>query len=157
MKNKARLTTLPAILISTAIFATASQAGEIYRWTDENGNVNYTDKPMAESSERVNIESRRTDPAAVQAQLQARLDRQARAADEAAEADAAEQTRQEKLAERKEREDKCATYRQQLTRLVQNRRIYRQGADGERDYLDEAQMAQARADAQSRVEEYCGS
>lgn len=156
MKRKSYLTALSAVLISTAIFAGTSSASEIYRWTDEDGNVHYTDKPMGEPSERLDIESRPTDPSVVAAELQARLDIQAKSAESAAVADAATKSQEEKRAEREERQEKCAMYQERLTRFVQNRRIYREGVDGERDYLDEDQMAQVRADAQAKVEEYCG-
>lgn len=157
MTNKALRTGISAVLMSTAIVALAAGASEIYRYTDENGNVHYTDTPMGEPSERLDIQSRRTDRAAVEAQLQARLDRKAKADEAAAAAEADAPSREEVLADRKERQEKCATYRERLTRLVQNRRIYREDENGERDYLDEDQMAQVRADAQAKVEEYCGS
>lgn len=157
MKRKSYLTALSAVLISTVIFAGTSSASEIYRWTDEDGNVHYTDKPMGEPSERLDIESRPTDPAVVAAELQARLDIQAKSAESAAVADAANKSQEEKRAEREERQEQCAMYQERMTRFVQNRRIYREGADGERDYLDEDQMTQVRADAQAKVEEYCGN
>ena len=72
-----------AILSATAI-GVASGA-EIYKWTDENGSVHYTDKPISEQAEHVAIQSRPTDNDQVLAQVQARL----KTAMTAAEADAA--------------------------------------------------------------------
>jgi hypothetical protein len=50
-----------AILILSVALASAASASEIYKWTDEDGNVQYTDKPIDNSSERLDIASNATD------------------------------------------------------------------------------------------------
>jgi hypothetical protein len=146
-----------AILLLTAGACSLVAASEIYKWTDENGNVHYTDTPVGESSEIVPITSRRTDNVAVQQQTQARLARKAAAAEEAAEEAEAGPTPEEIAAQEQDRREKCAMYRERLTKFVQSRRLYRETENGNREYLDETQMQQARARVQAQVEEYCGS
>ena len=145
---------ITATLILSVALASAATASEIYKWTDEDGNVHYTDKPVDSSSERLNIASGNTDNSAVQAQTQARLDRKAEAAEAAANAPAGP-TPDELRAEKKQRADQCTMYRERMTRFVQSRHLYREDENGERTYLDEVEMQKTRATTQSKIEEYC--
>ncbi len=43
---------LPAVLF---LFMPVVQAGEIYKWTDENGRVHYGDKPLSENAQEVQL------------------------------------------------------------------------------------------------------
>ena len=145
---------ITATLILSVAMASAATASEIYRWTDEDGNVHYTDKPVEPSSERMNIASRSTDNSAVQAQTQARLDSNAAAA-EAAANEPAGPTPEELRAEKKQRAEQCTKYRERLTRFVQSRHLYREDENGERTYLDEAETQKTRNKAEENVREYC--
>ena len=128
-------------------------AGEIYKWTDEEGNVHYSDRPIA-SAERVAIDSRPTDPARVQAEAQARVDDQALVAEQVASAPQGP-TPEEQRAEAREREEKCNMYTDRQTRFTENRRIYRMDENGDRVYYDEEEMRVARARVDDLVEKYC--
>ena len=143
-----------ASLILTAALASAATASEIFKWTDEDGNVHYTDKPIEPSSERINIASRSTDNSAVQAQTQARLDRKSEAA-EAAANEPAGPTPEELRAENKQRADQCTKYRERMTKFVQSRHLYREDENGERTYLDEVEMQKTRDKTEEKVREYC--
>ena len=66
------------------------------------------------------------------------------------------ETQREADAERREREEKCAMYQSRMTRFVQNRRIYREDMNGQRQYLSEDEMAEVREKTRAKVEEYCG-
>lgn len=151
MRNQTLVT---AILL--CIFAASGAfAKEIYKWTDEEGNVHYEDKPIGAQSERVAIASRPTNPAYVQAQTQARVDARVREAEEAAAAAAAGPTAEELKVEADARAQKCDQYRATLQSFLVSRRIYREDADGERDYMDEVEMQAARDKVEGQVEEYC--
>ena len=145
---------LTATLILSVALASAASASEIYKWTDEDGNVHYTDKPLDPSSVQVNVDSRPTDNAGVQAQTQARLDRQQAAAEEAANAPAGP-TPEEIRAEKKERANTCEKYRARQASFVRSRRIYRMDENGERVYLDEAETQKTRDNVDEKVREYC--
>jgi hypothetical protein len=133
-------------------------AGDIYKWTDENGIVHFGDRPSGAATEEiVRIDSDRTDPAEVQARLQARA--AARTARAEAEQPAAgeELTAEELRAAEQERAEKCTMYKERLQNFLTSRRLYREDENGERVYLDEEETLAARAKVQEQVVEYCDS
>ena len=149
-----RFLSLSAVLFLSAALASAASASEIYKWTDAEGNVHYTDKPMDPSYQHVAITSRPTDNASVQAQTQARLERKAAAAEEAAKAPAGP-TRDELRAEAEERAGKCTMYRERVLRFDQAHRLYRADESGERVYLSDGEIDAAKQKAQDMADEYC--
>lgn len=149
---------LPIALAITALLGTSvCAAGEIYKWTDEEGNVHYEDRPVATSDlERVDIASRGTDDSAVQARVDA--DRQARAAARQVAAEAPpEMSKEELRAEQQARQEKCQSYRSKLETFLTAPRLYKEDAAGERDYLSEEQILEARSQVESKIVEYCGT
>lgn len=144
------------LMLAMATAGTAI-AGDIYKWTDEEGNVHFGDKPLGEQPERLAIQSKPTDPAKIQAMAQARSQAAAKAAEEAAAAQPEGPSEEELQAEANERAQKCTTYRAQLQKYVTSRRLYREDESGERVYLDEGETQAAREQVESRVEEYCSS
>lgn len=139
------------------VTAGSVHAGQIYKWTDEDGNVHFTDKPVGEDAERVPIRSQRTDPARVEATVRARQEAAAKREEEENTAQAAGPTAEELQAQAEERAKKCQTYRNRLQRFVQSRRIYREDENGERVYLSEEEMQEARQKVEEQVQEYCSS
>jgi hypothetical protein len=151
-------TTRFAILALATLGAGTALGGEIYRYTDAEGNVHYGDRPTGvPSEERMAISSKPTNPAEVLARLDARRNTAANAEEATAEepADAERPTRAERAAAAKERADKCQKYRDQLETYVTSRRLYRETEDGEREYLDENEVLEARTKAEESVREYC--
>lgn len=144
-------------LTGTAVLlAGAASAGEIYRYTDENGNVVYVDRPADDAPvERMNIQSRPTNPTAIQA----------RVAERAAATETAEERRQARAEAKKaeeaekaaaqERADRCQIARNRMETLVTSRQLFRQDENGERDYLEEDEIMEARAKVQAQIEETC--
>lgn len=150
MKNS-----VAAIALAGVIFCSAAVAQDIYRWTDENGNVNYGDRPSGKDVETLALSTQPTDPDAVQDRIDARLERQ----EERALARTARQEARRKEAEERQaaerQAERCSAYRARLEKFITSRRLYRTAADGERVYLDERQKQEARADLQARIEETC--
>lgn len=148
-----------ALMLSVAVALAASGitlAGEIYKWTDENGNVHYEDRPLGgEATQRVNIVSRSTDNAAVQASIDARRDRVAAREEAQAKRAEAETEAAKARAEAEDRQEKCSQYRARLESYLQSQRLYREDENGERTYLDEKQILEARAKVQGKIQEYC--
>jgi hypothetical protein len=135
----------------------AALAGDIYKWVDADGNVHYEDRPINREAERVAIESRPTDRAAVAAHVQSAAEARAKAREARAAEEANAPTPEELRAAAEEKARKCSDYRQRLQKMLTSRRLYREDENGERVYLDEAQMQSARDRVQSQVEEYCGA
>jgi catalase len=145
------------ILFLTAgvAFGGAAVAGEIYKWTDENGDVHYEDRPTGDDVERVAVSSSNTDNSSVRASIDARRARQAAREDANAKRDeeAAKAAEVAKIAA--EREQKCQESRSRMERYLQARRLYREDESGEREYLDDTQIMEARAQAQDDIQAYC--
>lgn len=138
--------------------APAATGGEIYKWTDAEGNVHYRDRPTgAAGEERLAISSSSTDRARVQATVQARREARAERTEAQAEAASGQPTEEDLRAREEERAQRCETARERLQKFVTSRRLYRHDEDGERVYLDEAETEAARARVQEQVVEYCGS
>ncbi len=147
--------------VSLAICAALAIAGhavanDIYKWTDAEGNVHYEDRPTEDgTAERVDIKSRPTDRSRIAAMQDAR--RTARQEEAKAEAASNEPTPEQLRAEREERAKQCSAYKERLQTMVQSRRLYREDENGERVYLDEAEMEAAREDAAAKIDEFCNS
>ncbi len=153
MKTLIIAATATLVLAATGI----STASDIYKWTDENGNVHYGDKPVGHQTERLAIESRPTDPARIAAHNQARATArtEAREAEAAAAADGpSEEALQD---EARDRAKKCSDYRATMQRFVTSRRLYREDDGGNRVYLDPAETQAARQRVEDQVTEYCTS
>ncbi len=143
MVHKNAITFVMMLIVSPAGMAFAS---DIYKWTDEHGNVHYGDRPTAEASEEpLAVSSGITDPPKVEARNEVN----------AAAIEPAEPTAEELRAQVLEREEKCATYKVRLRELLISRHSYRAAENGERVYLDEDEIMAARERVQSQVEEYC--
>ena len=144
------------IAIAIALLLTGvANGGDIYKWTDEDGNVHFGDRPDGESPERLAIQSRPTDPARIQAQAQARADARAKAVEEEAAAAAQGPSPEELQAQADERARKCDTYKARLQTYLTSRRLYREDESGEREYLDDEEMLAAREKVESQVQEFC--
>ena len=152
MQIKALLIMVAAALVT----AGTAVAGEIYKWTDAEGNVHYEDRPSGNIPvQRVAIISRNTDNAAVQARVAAQ--RESRATDDQVESEAPpEMSRQEIRAEQAKRKERCDQYRARLETMMSAPRLYREDEAGERVYLDEEQIQAAQNRVREQIKEYCG-
>ena len=145
------LTILATLCASTAL------ASDIYRYTDENGNVIYVDRPTGNAGEtRMNVSSRDTDDAAVQASVQTRQDATIPNIESDAAEDDTKLTRGEKRAIAAANQQQCQAYRAQLDTFVASRRLFREDEGGERVYLSDAESQDARDRVQQLIEETCG-
>jgi hypothetical protein len=139
--------TLLLTLVGTAAFA-----ADIYRSTAPDGTISYSDRPQGADSEFVYSATPRiprTAPAATGAS----------AANPAA---APEAPNVPTLAGgpsaaelRQQREKNCATAREVLDRYTLSRRLFRTNAVGDREYLDDAAVAEARSKAAADVQDWC--
>ena len=143
------------------MLATAAYGGQVYRSTDANGNVVFTDRP-SEKSEPVNVAVARagrpgnpiTAPDAKAAAGKAQPgNAQANAAGDQKKDKEKVQSPAEKEAERAKN---CATARERQTRYEQAHRLYKEGPNGEREYLNANEIDDARAKAVADVATWCG-
>ena len=144
------------LVLSAAVLATSASAGEIYKYVDEQGNVHYLDRPTGESGEqRMDITYARTSSAAVNAQVKRRSDYM-EALDEARkETQSRQEAEAQARAEMETRAAKCEQNRARLESYLQSRRLYRENEAGEREYLDDEQILEARRKAEEAIQETC--
>jgi hypothetical protein len=138
-----------AIVTLSLLFAPAL-AADVYRTVDAQGNVVYSDRPDDASSVRVAIRTTASGaPAAAPQRDSAAAQTSVAVPDEAT----IEQAEREQLAE--DRAANCAAARQRNETYSTSHRLYRVDADGERVYLSDAELSQARVDAETEVSRWC--
>ena len=138
------------VAVAVAFVAVAARA-DVWRWIDDHGQVQYSDRwqPGAEliktdhphgSSNVSDAPKAPSVPDRASAQLAQEAAQRAVKKDESA-------ARAEQCKQAKERYDK----------LIISRRVYREGKNGEREYLSEDQAEQQRLAARLDMENVCGA
>lgn len=147
-----------ATLVTGALLYTAAAgASEIYRHIDADGNVHYGDRPTGDRTEELLvIVSRRSDPDAVQARIDAQQTENARREEARSERLEAAQAETQARAAAAERAAQCEQHRMRLQTYTESRRLYREDENGERDYLDDNAREQAEQQVRDLIDEYCG-
>jgi len=136
-------------------FSGAALSGEIYKWTDEDGNVHYEDRPSGHEVELVAF-TRSTDSSSVRASIDARRANEAARADKRSKRDEDAQAAAEAQLAADQRVEKCQESRTRMETYLTSRRLYKTDEAGERVYLDESQVMDARSKAQDDIQKYCG-
>jgi len=145
------------IMFTTAAlaFSGAALSGEIYKWTDEDGNVHYEDRPTGAEVELVAFTSS-TDSSAVRASIDARRANEAARADQRSKRDEDDQEAADAERAADQRVQECKESRTRMETYLTSRRLYKEGEAGERVYLDDSQIMDARSKAQEDIQKYCG-
>ena len=142
--------------LTTATLAAGTAAADVYKYKDEKGNIQYTDKPPQLPAERLNVKSQRTDVVAVQERRQAEQKQQAAAAQQQQQARAQTADQQEAAQlTAKDKADRCVKARERYDRYMNSQKLYEQGADGERRYLSSEELDAARASAKASMDVLC--
>lgn len=131
-----------SILLVLPLGATA----DIYRSVDENGQVVYSDRPSSDA-ERITVSAAPAFAPAAEAAPAGEDE------DSTVFAEVPREPTPEELAE--DRTRNCEYSRQMLESYTTSHRLYRQGPDGEREYLSAEEIDAARARAQSNVAAWC--
>jgi hypothetical protein len=155
MKRQKSTACVLALAAMTAAVPGVVAAGDIYKWTDDNGVVHFGDRPSGADSETV-IALSTESGSHRQAPQPARAAGPAPAAIAETAAAPTGPTEEELRAEADKRAEKCATYKERLQKFVTSRRLYREDENGERVYLNEEETLAARAKVQEQVLETCG-
>jgi len=155
-KNKI-VRTFTTLIATGALLTGISQhvsAQTIYEWQDSKGERNYSDVPpedVAVRSTGINIKP--TDPTEVQARLGEKREANAATA-EANQKAAAEKAKQDAVDKENQAmmDANCEQAKSTLKAYMSNRRIYKQGKNGEVEWLD---IDEERASAQEQVDKWC--
>jgi hypothetical protein len=129
---------------------------DVYKYTDDNGNVLYTDKPRTLPAQRLDVKTQKTDVVAVQARQEEESKRQtdANRNRQQGAANANDQRQAAELSE-KDKAERCAKARERYDNYMNSRRLYETTADNERRYLSDAELDAARNSAKTSMETLC--
>lgn len=142
-------------LALTLTLASAASA-DVYRYVDPKGNVQYTDKPALLPAQKLAVQSRPTDANEVASGAEAEQARTtaADAARQQAAAARADQNKASKITATAKAEQ-CVKARERNEAYSTSKRLYETLPDGERRYLTDAELDEARARAEKAVAEAC--
>ena len=150
-----RAATLAGLLLAALASQANAQEAEVYKWTEANGIVHYSDVPI-EGAVATGIRSERTDPSELREQRLRRWEQdQGRAEQDAiqtAENKAAAARRAEAEADKV---DRCAKARERAASYAAAHRLFEPLPNGERRYLTAEETTAARTAAQAEVAEWC--
>ena len=159
MRHTKALAVIAGVLASAIVVGGMAHAGDVYKYVDEHGTTLYTDKPIpgavlvstgtqrpAEATARTNAANQ----AATTAQLTASNQRIAAGQDDARIASNVAKDLEASRAER------CKKAREVYQRSINSHRLYRQTADGKREYLNDAELEKQRLDSAKAVDSICG-
>lgn len=146
---------LAAVSLTLAV-ASASYA-DVYRFVDSKGQVQYTDRPETLPAELLaKLKSQRTDNSViadrVAADLKAR-DAEAKAKEANAKATADKQKAEQITAT--DKANRCTQARARYESVTTTGRVYSLDDKGERVYMDDKQLEQARTTAKEQMDTWC--
>lgn len=138
------------------LLGTAAFAADVYRSTAPDGTVSFSDRPQGADAQFMysatpRPAARATAPAAAAPQAGAA----AAAAPEAPQNPTTLAPGPSADELREQRQKNCEIARERLDRYTLSRRLFRTNDAGEREYLDDAAVAEARAKATADVEDWC--
>jgi hypothetical protein len=143
------------MLMGALATASLANASEVYKYTDEKGNVLYTDKPRTLPAERLNVQTTKADPAA-QARYAEEMKR-LQEADKARTQTATAQSNQAGAAQlnAKDRAERCSKARDRYDTYMNSQKLYEERPGGERHYLTSEELDAARASAKANMDSWC--
>jgi hypothetical protein len=143
-------------ITATLVLCAPAWGGDVYVVTDSSGNRVYTDRPQTLPAEKITVRGSAADAAAVRDRNEGQTKQDGADVPKAA---ATEQKPQDKArAEAMSSEDRakrCVEARQRYQGYMDAMRLYEEGPDGERRYLDSDQIDAARANAKKTMDEFC--
>jgi hypothetical protein len=150
-------------LLLLAMLAAAAQGAEVYRTKAKDGTVVYSDRPENDNSEYVTtVQGTRANggqAAGQRAAARPGAQPAARPGDNAAPQAAAPPaplTGPTAAELREKRQKNCEIAKEREQRYELSRRLYKTNDKGEREYLDDKAVAEAKAKAAQDVKDWCG-
>jgi hypothetical protein len=143
--------------LAAIAFALTAQAGDVFVTKDAQGNPIFTDRPESLPAQKVGVATRQPDT--IDASSRSGPATSPYAADEKARAEAARQAAESREVASLTAADKvkrCEESRAHYMSVMNSRRLYEQGPnEGERRYLESAEIDAAREDARKVMDEFC--
>ncbi|MGI9329154.1 MAG: DUF4124 domain-containing protein [Gammaproteobacteria bacterium] len=150
---------IPFLLVALSLTALTAGAQDfnVYRWVDDDGVPQYTDRPPStEEVTATGVRSRRTDPEAVTARAEQVAERNSQQAETRQQAaDEAPGSAAERAQTLEERRANCASARERAETYNTAQRLYRPLPDGGREYLTDQELDNARNSADQDISAWC--
>lgn len=148
-------------LLLLALLGTAVQGAEVYRSKAADGTVTYSDRPQNDNAEFVTVLTPHANTAAPRPQAQGgqaagQGNATADSPPEAPNAPTPLPAGPTAAELKAQRQKNCDIARERQQRYEASRRLFRTNDKGEREYLDDKQVAEARAKAAADVKDWCG-
>lgn len=151
MKNLISLLTICLLCLSPLSFA-----GKIYKWTDSEGNIHYGERPPSKQAKQIKVPKGPASSPAPATKASSQYDATKKLLDsidkerkDKKEADA------KAAAEKELRAKNCSNAKRRIAGLKIGGRQYEVSEDGERNYLNEADIQQRLAEAQKAADKWC--
>ena len=145
-----------AALAACAVAAALPAAAALYKWTDANGRVVYSDQPPSSASvkaETLAAPAPAANPNAAKELAQKEADMRKRSTDRAEAAVKAEK----ELTAKEQRTEECTRMANNIKQLSSSQfRIYRANEKGEQVEMDDAAKQRERARLEGLQKEHCG-
>lgn len=141
------------LLIFLLFFGAGASADVVYKWTDANGEVHFSDRPR-NGSEAIDLPVEPRYPSA-QGQEPPSDARGESEQEESAAEDRGQQQIADAEKQKEIRRKNCATARQTLERNKTLGRMYRVGPDGERHYLSDKERKHVLDRSRADVDKWC--
>ena len=132
-------------------------AESVYKWIDSEGVTHFSaQRPVGIEAERISINSQPTNRQATQTRADTSAEKNAEAATRRKQNnEKATENKAQAKQDQQTRVENCAKARTRLETYSTSRRLYRELEDGERDYLTDDELDNARMEAQQLVNEWC--
>jgi hypothetical protein len=143
---------LQRVIALSLLLCSASARGEIYKCTDANGGVQFTDRPCTGVSTLIGKKAPPPDARSPDEHLQKTL-RLLDALQE--ERDQAKREHAQQQAEAEKRKRNCVTARDYLRNITTASRLYRLDEAGNRVIFSDAERTRATNEAQAQVAHWC--
>ena len=142
------------LAIAATLFGTIAVArADVYRWTDANGTVQYSDR-WVRGSVLIKTDKYRPSTAARTPVASSVPSSNAAIASRQAQAQAAQTVKQDIA---KTKDEQCKQAKDEYDAAIRSRRIYRAAANGERQYMPDAEADAYRVELLNRRKTACGS
>lgn len=136
-----------------AVLSTANPCfAAVYKWTDDQGNVHFSDSPQAPSYQHIPTKAHYP----VDETSKKTFERQQRYLDAMAEERQAEQKKQAAVEEQQRvRQENCKIARKKLAQYEHSRYLYRDDGSGESTILSDAERQQATTKLRQSIQDIC--
>jgi hypothetical protein len=151
-----RTALLPTLTLAACALAAQAAHADVYKYTDEKGNVQYTDKPRTLPAQRLDVKTTRTDVVAVQSRHEEEMKRMQeadKARQQGATAKAEEKTAEELSS--KDKAERCVQARERYDSYMNTPRLYETLPNNERRYLTAPEIEAARVAAKASMDALC--